>query len=155
MFSKIFIHFVSYVASSCYRTWFGILKLRSPWVQASHGCDCLGSYKLDSVYDSSCCQQLQLMRAELGTVLPGSFLPQYQEAGKAEFHVKCPIFISSGTSSQIKHTGTSLGVQWLRLHAPNAGGLGLIPVQGTRSPMPQLNAIMKTWCSQIFFQFKN
>lgn len=54
----------------------------------------LGSYKLDSVYDSSCCQQLQLMGVELGTVLPGSFLPQYQEAGNAEFHVKCPIFIS-------------------------------------------------------------
>ena len=29
--------------------------------------------------------------------------------------------------------GTSLVVQWLRLHAPNAGGLGLIPGQGTRS----------------------
>ena len=29
-------------------------------------------------------------------------------------------------------------VQWLRLHAPNAGGPGLIPGQGTRSHMPQL-----------------
>lgn len=35
----------------------------------------LGNCKLDSVYDSSCCQRLQLMGAELGTVLPGSFLP--------------------------------------------------------------------------------
>ena len=26
-------------------------------------------------------------------------------------------------------------VQWLRLQAPNAGGLGLIPGQGTRSRM--------------------
>ncbi|TEA34999.1 hypothetical protein DBR06_SOUSAS9710073, partial [Sousa chinensis] len=26
---------------------------------------------------------------------------------------------------------------WLRLHAPNAGGPGLIPGQGTRSRMPQ------------------
>ena len=34
--------------------------------------------------------------------------------------------------------GTSLVVQWLRLHAPNAGGTGLIPGQGTRSHMPQL-----------------
>ncbi|TEA39692.1 hypothetical protein DBR06_SOUSAS3410160, partial [Sousa chinensis] len=32
----------------------------------------------------------------------------------------------------------SLAVQWLRLHAPNAGGLGLVPGQGTRSQMPQL-----------------
>ena len=29
-------------------------------------------------------------------------------------------------------------VQWLRLCTPNAGGLGLIPSQGTRSHMPQL-----------------
>ena len=29
-------------------------------------------------------------------------------------------------------------VQWLRLRTPNAGGLGLIPGQGTRSPMLQL-----------------
>ena len=34
--------------------------------------------------------------------------------------------------------GTSLVVQWLRLHAPNAGGLGSIPGQGTRSHMLQL-----------------
>ena len=29
--------------------------------------------------------------------------------------------------------GTFLVVQWLRLHAPNTGGPGLIPGQGTRS----------------------
>ncbi|TEA36160.1 hypothetical protein DBR06_SOUSAS11510078, partial [Sousa chinensis] len=29
----------------------------------------------------------------------------------------------------------SLVAQWLRLHAPNTGGLGLIPGQGTRSHM--------------------
>ena len=33
---------------------------------------------------------------------------------------------------------TSLVVQWLRLCAPNEGGLGLIPGQGTRSHRPQL-----------------
>ena len=32
---------------------------------------------------------------------------------------------------------TSLVVQWLRLRAPNAGGPGSIPGQGTRSHMPQ------------------
>ena len=31
--------------------------------------------------------------------------------------------------------GTSLVAQWLRLRTPNAGGPGLIPVQGTRSHM--------------------
>ena len=34
---------------------------------------------------------------------------------------------------------TSLVVQWLRLWAPNAGVLGPIPGQRTRSCMPQLN----------------
>ena len=38
---------------------------------------------------------------------------------------------------EIKHIesfqGTSLVAQWLRPHAPNAGGLGSTPGQGTRS----------------------
>ena len=37
--------------------------------------------------------------------------------------------------------GTSLVVQWLSLHAPNAGGLGLVPSQGTRAHMPQLRVL--------------
>ena len=37
--------------------------------------------------------------------------------------------------------GTSLVAQWLRLHAPNAGGLGSIPDRGTRSHMPQLRIL--------------
>ena len=48
--------------------------------------------------------------------------------------------------------GTSLVVQWLRLHAPNARGLGSIPGQGTRSHMPQLkilHAATKTQCGQL------
>ena len=35
---------------------------------------------------------------------------------------------------------TSLVIQWLRLHAPNAGGPGLILGQGTRSHMPRLRS---------------
>ena len=38
--------------------------------------------------------------------------------------------------------GTSLVVQWLRLCAPSAGGLGLIPGQGIRAHMPQLRVCM-------------
>ena len=30
--------------------------------------------------------------------------------------------------------GTSLAVQWLRLRAPSAGGMGLIPGWGTKIP---------------------
>ena len=40
------------------------------------------------------------------------------------------------------HLWTCLVVQWLRLHAPNAGGPGSIPGQGTRSHMPQLRVCM-------------
>ena len=48
-------------------------------------------------------------------------------------------------------------VQWVRLHAPNAGGPGSIPGQGTRSHTHAatkhattkiLRAATKTWCSQ-------
>ena len=43
--------------------------------------------------------------------------------------------------------GSSLVVQWLRLHVPNSGGPGSIPGQESRSHMPQLktpHAAMKT-----------
>ena len=36
------------------------------------------------------------------------------------------------------HISTSFMVQWLRLHAPNAEGLGLIPGRGTGSHVQQL-----------------
>ena len=36
-------------------------------------------------------------------------------------------------------------VQWRTLAAPNAGDLGSIPGQGTKTPY----ASTKTWCSQI------
>ena len=41
--------------------------------------------------------------------------------------------------------GTSLVVQWLRLHAPSAGGLGSIPGQGTRSHVLQ---VLVSCCNQ-------
>ena len=36
--------------------------------------------------------------------------------------------------TEIKISRTSLGVQWLRLCTPNAGGMGLIPGWGTKIP---------------------
>ena len=48
--------------------------------------------------------------------------------------------------------GTSLLVQWLRLCAPNAGGPGLIPSQGTKIPQAEtqiLCSATKTLCSQV------
>ena len=49
---------------------------------------------------------------------------------------------STGQMSRFKiHIcGTFLVVQWLRLHAPNAGGQGLILDQGTKSNMLQLGS---------------
>ena len=43
-----------------------------------------------------------------------------------------------------KQVGTSLVVQWLRLHTPSAGGPGSIPGRGTRSHMPQLRVRMRS-----------
>ena len=40
--------------------------------------------------------------------------------------------------SSKKDIKTSLVVQWLRCHTPNAGGLSLILGQGARSHMPKL-----------------
>ena len=55
---------------------------------------------------------------------------------------------------KIRITGTSLLVQWLRLHDLNARGPGLIPDQGTRSHKAQQTvtipcATTKTWHSQM------
>ena len=41
-------------------------------------------------------------------------------------------------SLKVASTGAFLAVQWLRLRAPRAGGLGLFPGQGTRFHMLQL-----------------
>ena len=56
------------------------------------------------------------------------------------------------TSSFPKWKGRTFQVaQWLRLCLPNAGGLGSIPGQGTRSCMLQL----KTWCNHLSIYFFN
>ena len=52
-----------------------------------------------------------------------------QTKGKGKKKNKTPL---------MRRYGSSLMVQWLRLHTPNAGVLGLIPSQGTRSHMLQL-----------------
>lgn len=48
------------------------------------------------------------------------------------------------------HEGTSLIVQWFRLHVPNVGCPGLLLGQGTRFP----HAAAKTWCSQVNYRKK-
>ena len=51
-------------------------------------------------------------------------------------------WIKGTVLSELGIIGTCLVVQWLSLHAANAGGLGSIPGQGTRSRMLQLRAHM-------------
>ena len=60
----------------------------------------------------------------------------------------CPLLCGAGASLKILMSpgikrycfGTSLVARWLRLHAPNAGGLGSIPGQGIGSHMLQLSS---------------
>ena len=61
------------------------------------------------------------------------FMPQ-----KKEVRNFCSRFFWAKEQSIFSLLRTSLVVQWLRLHIPNAGGLGLIPGQGSRSHMLQL-----------------
>ena len=60
-----------------------------------------------------------------------------QEMGdgvEGDWHAQC---IQKNNPS-LTSNQASLVVQWLRLLTPNAGGLGLIPGQGTRSCVSQL-----------------
>ena len=42
--------------------------------------------------------------------------------------------VVTSDTAKVQNQGSSLGVQWLRLCALNAGGMGLIPDQGTKTP---------------------
>ena len=55
---------------------------------------------------------------------------------------QCAVGEKTSHQKQRQKMGTSLVAQWLRLCAPGAGGMGLIPGQGTRSHMPQLRVYM-------------
>ena len=93
---------------------------------------------------------------------PSSKMTQHNRLNREAVPVKqCPAVCGpdvKGIHNHAKKTkqnpkkGLPLVVQWLRLCAPNAGGTGSIPVQGTRSHMLQLkilHAAMKTQHSQI------
>ena len=59
----------------------------------------------------------------------------YLTKGLLPEHIKNPY------NSIRRRQGNSLAVQWLGLHASTAGGMGLIPRQGTKIPQA-------TWCGQ-------
>ena len=66
--------------------------------------------------------------------------PMCHTTGWPKTHTKlyCTLKMAERVGLKSSHHRTSLLVQWLRLSAPNAGGPGLIPGQGTGSHMLQL-----------------
>ena len=76
--------------------------------------------------------------------------------GRTQLKSQTRKWLSSSSSSSRKYSGwqnklwgTSLVIQWLRLHTPNAEGPSSIPGQGTRCPMLQLRVCMQQWWSKI------
>ena len=66
--------------------------------------------------------------------------------------LRTAIYLASLKWQNYSNIETSLVVQWLKLHTPNAGGPGLIPGQETTSHTLQLkmpHATTKTQHSQI------
>ena len=86
------------------------------------------------------------LRAHPWLLYPGMF-PWNQPSTPTSVHILCPNIPHHGccptsfphqeAATEMARVGTSLVVQWLRLWAPNAGSLGLITGQGTRSHMLQ------------------
>ena len=65
----------------------------------------------------------------------------FAKTTKTIWKIRIEIYVNMAPNSvlfKITSIGTFLVVQWLRLHAPNAGGLHLILGQGTRACRPQL-----------------
>ena len=76
--------------------------------------------------------------------LPGSSVHGIFQARILEWVAfPSPMFREALNHKQSKHSFSRdfLAVQWLRLHAPNAGGPSSIPGQGTKIPQA-------TWCTQ-------
>ena len=64
---------------------------------------------------------------------------------------RAPSSIFKDLSSKIQHTGTSLAVQWLKLHASNVGGVGSIPGQKTKIPHARIKkkSNMQSWLKNL------
>ena len=64
--------------------------------------------------------------------------PHNIDMAETDILIRCDgtyIHLALDSGDLVLPAGTSLVVQWLRLHAPNAGRLGSIPGQGARSHM--------------------
>ena len=59
----------------------------------------------------------------------------YMTTGKTiDYSISCTSFLRGLILTTSKTKRTALAIQWLRFHASNAEGLGLIPGQGTKIP---------------------
>ena len=63
------------------------------------------------------------------------FLVHYSRKFQLTLNSISQIDITQKLAFSNKASGTSLVVQWVRLHVPSAGGQDSIPGRGTRSPM--------------------
>ena len=109
-----------------------------PLFIAAHGAftiaaSLVAEHRLQTLRLSGCGSRAQLLRSMWDLPRPG--LEPVPPALAGRFSTTAP----PGQPLQLpfKNTtsGTTLVVQWVRLHAPNAGDLGLIPGRGTRSHM--------------------
>ena len=64
---------------------------------------------------------------------------------EVSYYLESPLLFANKPTAYKRRKKTSLVVQWLRLHAANAGSMGLIPSQGTKIPHAM-------WCGQKIFQ---
>ena len=79
------------------------------------------------------CKVLALVVSSMSLIKSVELRPRwvYQAGLKHTFSI---IWALACLVIQKEWMGNSLGIQWLRLHAPSAGGTGLIPDQGTKIP---------------------
>ena len=76
-----------------------------------------------------------------GNALQYSYLENPMDRGLWQATVHGLVKIWTQLSTSRSKMRDSLVVYWLRLHAPNARGLGSIPCQGTRSHMLQVKIL--------------
>ena len=105
-----------------------------PLPEKSHGQKSLADYSPKSCKESDTTEKLSTQYTKNITQ---KTLKSIYKSGALTL---LPNTICSRINCKVNYTGngTSLLVQWLKLRAPNAGGLGSNPGQGTRFHMLQL-----------------
>ena len=109
----------------------------SPGKNTGVGCHfLLQCMKVES--ESEVAQSCPTLSDPMDCSLPGSSIHGFS---RQQYWSGVPLPSPNGCSNKVLKSllqGAALGVQWLRLQAPNAGSLGSIPGLRTRCHMPQL-----------------